>query len=204
VQAPERLVELAQELPDHLRERIARYRRQRDRNAGILGKWLLVTALDSLGCPHPDLHAFTYDARGRPAVAGLEPADFSLSHSEDLVVCAVSPRGRVGVDVEFMREIEVAEFEGVFSPRVWERIRSSAPILPAFYRHWTCLESVAKAEGFGLGGATRAIEIDEGAGRFEGREWYLREIALDPRYCCHVALEAQPREITVRECRWDL
>ena len=81
--------------------------------------------------------------RGKPEFVWEEKRWFSLSHSGDLVLCALSDAGPVGVDVEKVRplreglpqyalsEEELAEFDGS-----WED----------FFRLWTRKESWCKRE----------------------------------------------------------
>lgn len=76
-----------------------------------------------LACPPPEVK-FEFNARGKPAVAGLS---FNLSHSGGLALIAVTRRGVIGIDVE----------------RVVDR-----PY--AFYADWTYREAAVKAVGRGL------------------------------------------------------
>ena len=90
---------------------------------------------------------------GKPYLEGTDGIDFSISHTEGLVVCGVSGR-RIGVDVEHIRS---------FDERLMERICMEEEIAyimagkeepgtreEKFFRLWTLKESFLKATGQGL------------------------------------------------------
>ncbi|MBI3944625.1 MAG: hypothetical protein HY321_01780 [Armatimonadetes bacterium] len=203
VARPRELEAYGRALPEPLRRRHDRYRRDCDRRAGILGKWLVAEALSDLGYTGAFLEHFHYDAVGRPAVSGLAGVDISISHSEDLVVCAAARAARVGVDVEFVRAVPLDDFRDVFPPAVWEGIPGDPQPLREFYRCWTRLEAVAKGEGFGLGGPVRAIALEGDTARYGGRRWVLSELTLEPDYACHLAVAEAPAPITLEERFFD-
>lgn len=110
-----------------------------------------------------------YNAHGKPYVPEFE-GDFSLSHSGELTVLAVSDSGVVGVDVERIdrRHLDIAT--RVFQPEEIAWMKSSRGLEQQkdavcenkeeetkiaqedvnFFRLWTLKESVMKAEGKGL------------------------------------------------------
>lgn len=88
------------------------------------------------------------------------PYFFSLSHSEDYVMCAISER-EVGADIQKMRACDVMKpAERFFSERERERLRrcsDEAKQRELFYELWTCKEAYGKLTGKGL---TEAIGLD--------------------------------------------
>jgi 4'-phosphopantetheinyl transferase len=84
-----------------------------------------------------------------------EDLHFNLSHSGDYGLLAFR-RGRggaVGIDLEFMRDIDdwQALTKKVFSPREIESISHSPSSQDAFFACWTRKEAVVKALGTGIG-----------------------------------------------------
>lgn len=78
---------------------------------------------------------------------------FSLSHSGDLAVLAVSRDGIVGVDVERVRDVDPAIARRFFAPREADAISGAEDqpqMLAAFFRIWTAKEAVVKATGEGI------------------------------------------------------
>ncbi len=97
---------------------------------------------------------------GKPQAVGLDVA-FSLSHSGDLVVCAVSDRP-VGVDVERVRPIGMRVARRLFVREEQEMLlggKSADELLRhcddpdtlwQFYRYWTAKEAYFKRLGVGM------------------------------------------------------
>lgn len=129
--------------------------------------------------------------------------DFNLSHSGACVVCAIAAQGRVGVDVEQLRKVQVGDFKNIFASRVWARIQAEEDQQKAFFREWTCLEAVIKADGRGLHLPVRSVDSADGMVAMDGRIWHLHEIALDAGYACHVATDIEDAEIVVEAFRWE-
>jgi 4'-phosphopantetheinyl transferase len=136
-------------------------------------------------------------------MANLHGSDFNLSHAGERVVCAVSAQGPIGVDVEKVREVEAEDFNDVFPPDAWDRLRAAGMKKTAFFREWTRLEAVAKAEGCGMSGGLRGMESDGSVTQFAGRTWYVNEVALDEGYACHVAGVSPDPVISMQACFWD-
>lgn len=118
----------------------------------------------------PESLAFALGPGGKPELAGPAGRDvhFSLSHSGDRCVIAVSAEGPVGVDVEEVRE--VPELEGIvrsrFAPGEAAEILalSGEQRLRAFYHCWTRKEAYLKATGAGIGGDfLRQVEVSTGS-----------------------------------------
>jgi 4'-phosphopantetheinyl transferase len=103
---------------------------------------------DPLGAPHLAAEGLT------------TPAPFvSLSHSGDLVACAISNRARLGIDIERIRpDRQVAALAGAaFGPA--EAAAVEAAGIDAFYRIWTLREALAKASGGGFGLLVNRIDM---------------------------------------------
>ena len=96
---------------------------------------------------------FTRSERGKPHLDGT-PLAFSISHAPGLALIGLAPRGRIGVDIERTRRVRVGEARRA---RIVEASAalSNAP-LPTegnarFLQAWVRLESLAKADGCGIG-----------------------------------------------------
>jgi 4'-phosphopantetheinyl transferase len=119
------------------------------------GKLLARYALSELLTVPPDVLAFTYGPRGKPALRDYPDTHFNVSHSGDLVVCAVSS-APVGIDVEafpapgrdFMK-IAARCFDGEELSYIKAR-PSDAERASAFAEIWTKKEAYIKRDGRGL------------------------------------------------------
>jgi 4'-phosphopantetheinyl transferase len=83
-------------------------------------------------------------SRGKPFLASHPDVHFSVSHSGDLAVVAITRAGAVGVDLERIREVPEAEHIA----RRWLHGADTAN----FFEHWTRREAHLKALGLGLSG----------------------------------------------------
>jgi 4'-phosphopantetheinyl transferase len=156
-------------LSDEERARHDRYRHERDRHLHLTARLMTRTILsrcvpdvpprDWKFCPGP---------HGKPAITGPEsPAGrwhFNVTHTEGVVVLAVSEGAAVGVDVE--RVDRHTNFEGL--ARRFFAAEEAAAIEAAdesrraalFYRIWTLKEAYVKAIGKGLAHPLDAFWFD--------------------------------------------
>lgn len=79
---------------------------------------------------------------------------FNLSHSQDIICCAVSARAEIGCDIEFIKKRKYIEelTRKVFNDSELDFYKSLRPTdrLSFFYRTWTLKEAYVKAVGKGL------------------------------------------------------
>jgi 4'-phosphopantetheinyl transferase len=92
---------------------------------------------------------------GKPYIDAPAAPCFSLSHGGDAVVCAVSPRAPIGVDIESRRAPQTFEAIRLAACTAGEqrRLQGLPPTQAAdtALRWWVVKESVLKADGRGLG-----------------------------------------------------
>jgi 4'-phosphopantetheinyl transferase len=171
--AAQALPALRRALPPDELANAGRFRRAADRDRHILARGILRAILARYLATTPDQPVFDHGAHGKPELRG-RALHFNLSHSDDLVLCAISRAGRVGVDVEHVRpgpEL-AAEVAAWLCPppsrRALGRLHPAARSR-AFLRGWTRLEAHAKARGEGLDAALRSFES------------FLEPVAAGPR-----------------------
>ena len=121
---------------------------------------------------------------GKPFFPALPDFHFSLSHSGERVLCAVSP-SPVGCDIEEPRRYDPALARRFFHPDESALLFSlpEADQPEAFYRLWTCKESFMKAVGLGLNlplsdfavGLTDPPTLTQSV---DARPWRLRSLRL--------------------------
>lgn len=115
---------------------------------------------------------------GKPMIDGLE---FSLAHSGNLVICAVSYKP-VGCDVEAIREAPKGVAERYFSDgeKTYLSRFFGEEYNHAFFRIWTMKESYVKMTGEGLGVPFEAYEVIFD----QGHEKVLRDGKMQS---CHIS-----------------
>jgi 4'-phosphopantetheinyl transferase len=115
---------------------------------------------------------------------------FNLSHSDDLMLLAVTYAREIGVDLEFMRGNVPFETlaDHYFDPEdAWD-LRN----LPAtqrawkFYDVWTCTEARLKAHGVGLANGFQVVEPDR---------WSLLKLTPAAGYTAALAVEGGDFEL---------
>jgi len=155
--ARERLEALAVPMLDAFeRQRHLDFRHEGARSL-FLGARLLsrVVLAGQLGVS-PEAVSFGQSRLGKPFIEAPWPGrglHFNLSHSGSLVVCAVSERGPVGVDVEVLDRGVAAEdiAEAYFTRAEAEWIRSVPKrVVQRFLALWTLKEACLKVTGEGL------------------------------------------------------
>jgi 4'-phosphopantetheinyl transferase len=187
------------------------FRLERDRNRYIFAHGVLRTILAGYMGSRPRELVFRYGPSGKPELASTT-IRFSISHAEDLVLCAVSRAGEVGVDVERVRPGVEVVARYLCSPRVWgvlEKLPRSAS-RRTFFRAWTRMEARVKAGGNGLASEPSVFEgfLDACDSAFPVRprirgqhdRWWLHD--LSPRKGYVAALAARGRKPKLRYWAW--
>ncbi len=190
-------------LPPHKRRQLLDARDPRDRWRTLAGLQLLKRGCRELGIAGFQLADLQF-LPGRKPRCGAD-LDFSISHSGNLVGCAIHRSGSVGLDIERETPINPAAFRLYLSPE--ERSWATGG---RFFSVWTRKESVVKAHGSSGLPQVRDVQLTEEGARFAGKHWSTRRIDLAPGYSACVATEAgaRPAPISVRELRleslsWD-
>lgn len=135
-------------LSQYRREKLARTRNPRTYAQSLGAELLLLAALQELGGPMPPLE-ITCSEAGKPALQD-GPA-FSLSHSGERVLCALSDEA-VGADLQQLKPYNPALARRFFSKEeaVWLEEQRERDL--AFSLLWSLKESYVKFLGSGIAG----------------------------------------------------
>ncbi|HWK05301.1 MAG TPA: 4'-phosphopantetheinyl transferase superfamily protein [Puia sp.] len=178
---------LLPQLPGSMIQKIEKYRRWQDAHGCLFGKHLLLAALRNEGFAG-GLTDLRYTAHERPYL--VNGPDFNISHSGTRVVCILGSRGGVGIDLEEIRELAIADFKDQFSDREWGMILDSPKPLHTFYHFWTAKECLSKADGRGLNLPLAGLKIEDNMFVQLGeRSWNIRALPWFGGYACHIASE---------------
>jgi 4'-phosphopantetheinyl transferase len=150
----------------------------------------------------PDSVRIARSTIGKPFVEGCDLA-FNIAHSGSFALCAVAPRGAVGVDIERRRHVEDIDrvVQKFFSAAETAEFRRNDPSarLEVFFRVWTRKEALLKATGQGLRPAMDSMDVSAAtcagsAAELSGHPglpgtWSLRSFTPSPGYvgalACH-------------------
>lgn len=192
--------------PDE-RKRCAQLRFDRDRYTFAATRALVRSVLSNYSSVAPADWRFTSRFLGKPQIsspAGKPNLHFNLSHSSNLVVCAVSvAHERVGVDAERVDEtIEVMEVAARhFSPfevAALQRLPNCKQ-RKLFFEYWTLKESYLKACGIGLTSPLDRFSfvldrqavgiVFQDGPQDESRRWHFALLSADPYYQVAISVD---------------
>jgi 4'-phosphopantetheinyl transferase len=183
---------LIRALPEMMAKEILQYKKQDDINRLTAGKFLLKKILENMGEPNR-LNDYQIDAMGKPFIKGLH--DFNISHSGKVVVCAtINTDGKVGVDVERMRPIDVKKFDKQFSPTEMMQILGDDDPQQKFFDYWSMKEAVMKADGRGMRIPLHSIRLKVDHATIDDKDdrWNLYPITLHDsvrsHFCSNIVL----------------
>ncbi len=189
--------------PDEL-ARAKRYRRECDRIHFTAARGILRIILSRYLEQNPEKIQFSYTQRGKPFLESANSSpnlQFNVSHSHGKALYAIALDRQVGIDLEYIRPIEVQELaKRFFSPKEYEILSVLPPQKQplGFFQLWTCKEAYLKATGEGLAGlqqAEIAIELSEllqitvASQLISG--WSLQPLDLGSDYAAAVAVEGE-------------
>ena len=132
-------------------KRADRFFFERDRRRFVVARARLRQLLgERLGMAPQDIR-LAYGANGKPRLAD-EAMRFSVSHSGEVALFALSKAREVGVDVEAVRPIDSADAIAahILSQRERRAYATARDKVLAFLRFWTRKEALAKAIGAGF------------------------------------------------------
>ena len=150
---------------------------------------------------------YGFETNGKPFLKGVEGFNFNISHSEDLVMVAVS-ENETGCDIEKITETDLDIAKKFFFREEYENIAA----LPAseernelFFRYWTLKESFMKATGLGMRLPLDSFQILIGNDGKTGvrqsvdtKNYNFIEIDAVPGYKCAVCTAGNAAETNVK------
>lgn len=198
---------LLKTMPIAIQLDVSKYRRWQDQQATLLGKWLLKQGLLKQGLlklqiPSNAINYMALDDFKRPFLKKLSSElDFNISHSEGIVVCALS-RSRIGIDVEKIRVINIEEYHPVFTSSELKSIDNqynTFDTFDTFFKYWTRKEAIMKADGRGFYLEPISFEAIEKKVKIKEQQWYLHRVDVDhffnntatPLFQCNIATQSE-------------
>lgn len=140
--------------------RVDRLRFEKDKKLSVVADMLAKKAIADFCFVEPHGVVLTQKDGGKPFVEKLD-VEFSVSHSDEMVVCAVSSKP-IGIDIEKIRPIDLKIARRVCSSDELEFIFGYPPSeqdfvftidperLKRFFELWTAKEAFVKFKGTGI------------------------------------------------------
>src|SRR5579863_6116720 len=196
---PAQIDSFLQTLAPDEQSRADRFYFRGDRERFIAAHGILRSILGLYLNSAPKCLSYCYGSHGKPALADQPRHDairFNLSHSCAIALYAVARRHEVGIDVESIRDLEVAQIAQRFFSRRETATLSALPTdlrKHAFFLCWTRKEAYIKARGEGLSLPLDQFDVSLIPGEpaallatrpdsSEALRWDLRELAVAPGY----------------------
>ncbi|TDT46714.1 4'-phosphopantetheinyl transferase [Maribacter spongiicola] len=167
----------------------SKYKRWQDAKSTILGRLLLAYGLKNLYQVDIDNLKMNFSKDKKPFLENSS-IQFNISHSNDVIVCAITSVGAIGVDIEKISAIPIEDFKDQFLPLEYETILKAPKVLEQFYTYWTQKEAVVKSNGSGLHIPLQSFEISNRSTVIADQSYYLNEISIDVDYKCHMATQS--------------
>ena len=179
-------------------ERATRFRFDEHRERWQLARGVLRTLLGTYLGVNPESLRFTYGEHGKPLLpeTGIH---FNTSHSGDYAVFAFTRAGKVGVDVERVKD-EVSRGEEIarkyFAPgefQQWQALPESERAR-GFFEVWTRKEAFVKARGDGLFSGLDQFETSSHEPRIvsvhgeAATNWWMSNLPEIPDYAACVVV----------------
>lgn len=166
-------------------------------NDFIINKGLERLLLSQYLNKRPEEIIFSTSETGKPFILDTE-LQYNISHSKDLLLCAISADAHLGVDIQHIYEIKPLDriIKKVLSPTEIQLIEAipSSEYLDHFFTIWAAKEALLKASGEGFSRSPNQFSIFHLAEngivlKYEGDQanaaeynWTIRELKIDPNY----------------------
>ena len=135
----------------------------------------------------PDKLQLAFSSYGKPMLRSYA-LRFSVSHTDELALYAVTREGSVGIDVERVapERASVLVAGAFLSAAATSHLRSCAPEQRAreFFRLWTRREAFLKAAGTGWSAQTSTLENEAATAG-----WWIHELPVGAGHAAVVAVE---------------
>ncbi|WP_340066788.1 4'-phosphopantetheinyl transferase family protein [Ascidiimonas aurantiaca] len=179
----------AKGFPQAFIERLYRFRRWQDAQLSLIGWVLIQKGMQKLQKTfrYEDLQFTKYN---KPYLAN-DTVQFNISHSGNIVVCAISPTHTIGIDVEVIHDIDPADFKSQMTLSEWKSIIGAKDQQRCFFEYWTQKESVIKAHGMGLSIPLQSFEVNDYGTRIGHMIFQVKKVELDKDYICHISFPGE-------------
>lgn len=183
--------------PTAFQEKIKRYRRWQDAQLSLLGRVLLFKGIKNNYDQDYQNKEIQYTEYNKPYFED-DLIQFNISHSGNIVVCAISDQSDIGIDIEITSNIEIVDFKLQLTENEWNKIVLSNNRNEAFFDYWTQKEAVIKAHGHGLTIPLKSFEIIGNTTIINNEKFYIKEIKIEEQYKCYISLKEGFSEILVK------
>lgn len=170
-----------QNLPSNKAQTISRLEDDKQRSASVLGLVLLDRAMQQLGIGDLSDHQLNFSPGRKPSCSAN--IEFNITHSDNLVACAVNQQSPLGIDSETMSRKHRVALRHAFNEGELEQLSNGSE---NFLDLWVKKEAVAKAAGYGIADL-KHIQLDQHTARYQNQLWFLHHLRLDDNEVSYLA-----------------
>ena len=181
-----------QQMPEAIQERIRRYRKEENKYQLMLGRILLKEGMQHLGYRDFQLADLYYNEFNCPL--WRPDIQFNIAHSGNIVGCAFSETLKIGLDIEKIRPINLADFDYILNEMDQEYLTKAMNPYYAFFKIWTIKEAVTKAIGKGLAIDVQQIYIYEDYAVLGEVKWYYKRLDFATDFATHLVMDENELE----------
>ncbi|MSP69575.1 MAG: 4'-phosphopantetheinyl transferase superfamily protein [Bacteroidetes bacterium] len=177
------------------KEKVSRLLKIDDRDLFIVSRCILKSIISKYINTRKNEVEISYTSFGKPYIEGASNLHFSVAHTKEIFVIAVSREYATGIDVEHIeREINYEKLSSLlFTPKELELFSKSIPKQQIFINSWTRKEAFCKAKGIGLSFPLDQLEISSLEGgklemlaakwdKEENENWFIKNFDLPNNY----------------------
>lgn len=197
----DRLKKYLPNFSEEFQDKVKRFRRWQDAQLSLLGRNLLFMGIKEISGRDIPEKKIKFTKFNKPYFDG-EAIKFNISHSGEIVVCAISEQLDVGIDIEYISDINLEDFKEQMTRYEWMEIIESGNQKEAFFNYWSRKEAVIKAHGEGLSIPLQSFEIISNRTLLDEELFYVKELKIDQHYKCFIS-STKECEICVKEIRFE-
>jgi len=186
-----------QQMPEDIKERIRRYRQEKNKYQLLIGRLLLKEGMHALGFHDFRLDNVHYNENNCPL--WHPEINFNITHSGNIIACAFSETTTIGLDIEKIRTINIADFKYILNDLDEQNIEKAKNPYHTFFKIWTIKEAVTKAKGKGLAIDVQQIYIFEKHAELNGEKWYYQPLNLSEDFAGHVISDEALNQLELKE-----
>ncbi len=191
-------------LSDDEKKKAADYKFEKDKNRYKNSRGILRELVSVYTGEQPGNIKFYYNNTGKPFYSGNADCTlkFNLSHSGNLAIYAFVSGKEIGIDIEYIRNLENLNYlaKTTLSDLEFKDFTESPEekMLDVFFRYWTHKEAFLKAAGTGITDSIKSIEFfNDNSGKLNLAEkeysdlnlnWNFHEIIPEKNYKAVVAV----------------
>lgn len=188
-QVSELITHWSKDLPCEKQLKIANLHHIKDRLLSLAGLQLLKTGIADFSELPFSLQQLHFPEQGKPILKGEHSGiNFNVSHSGDIVCCAISDNMKIGIDIEQHKEVNPNMLKKYFKTQKTD-----------FFNCWTKTEAIIKAANHGSIFNIQDIQLEQEGGHYQNSFWYSYELDIlsqqDKEYTCHIACSDKIKNI---------